>query len=53
MKFSKMSTRVEASLVDRANEVIAWFGTSSDDQDKDRMRKEFCRFCWGCEFGMC
>ena len=41
-----MSARFEASLVDRAKKVVAQFETSSDDQDKDTMRKEFYRCFW-------
>ena len=44
--FSKMSTRFEASLDDRAKEEVSRFETSSDDQDKDRTRKVCCICLW-------
>ena len=45
-KFSKMSMWVEASLVDCAKEVAAWFETSLDDRGKDRIRKALHRCLW-------
>ena len=45
-KFSEMSTRLEASLVDQAKEEVAWFETSLVDRDKDRMGKTFYRCLW-------
>ena len=41
-----MSVQVEASLADQAKDVVAHIETSSNDQDKDRMRKEFYRCLW-------
>ena len=43
---SKMYAWFEASLVDRAKEEVAQFETSSTDQYKERIRKEFDIFLW-------
>ena len=39
-----MSTWLDASLADRAKEVVSRFETSLNDQGKDRMRKVFHRY---------
>ena len=45
-RLSKMSTQVEASLVDRAKKEVYQFETSLADRDKDKVRKEFCKCFW-------
>ena len=47
-KFSKMSIRLDASLVDRGKKVIAKFEASLADRVKDEVRKEFhsCLWSW-------
>ena len=45
-RFSKMFVHVAASLANRTKKVVAHFETSLADQDKDKMRKAFCRFFW-------
>ena len=45
-KFSEISTRLNASLVDRGKKVIAKFEASLVDQVKDEVRKEFCSYLW-------
>ena len=45
-RFSMIIAQVKASLADRAKEVVSRFETSSNDRDKDRIRKAFCRCLW-------
>ena len=45
-KFSKMSTRLDASLADRGKKVIAKFEASLADRVKDEVRKEFRSYLW-------
>ena len=44
--FSKMSTRLEASLADRGKKVVAQFEASLVDRVKDEVRKEFHSYLW-------
>ena len=45
-KFSKMSSKLDASLADRGKKVVAQFETSLADRVKDEVRKEFCSYLW-------
>ena len=45
-KFSKMSTRLDASLANRGKKAVAQFEACLADQVKDEVRKEFYSFLW-------
>jgi len=45
-KFSEMSTRLDASLVDQGKKVVAQFEASLAGQVKDEVRKEFHSYLW-------